>query len=62
MNRYRPATRKALLRHVIEQRGFPHTYLLAHPRVTQAEIDAILDDLYREVCDRLWARRSDGGQ
>jgi hypothetical protein len=51
--RYHPATRSALLRHVVEQRGFVHTYLLAHRRVTRAEIDAILDGLYDELVARL---------
>lgn len=51
--RYHPATRRAFLRHIIEQRGFPHTYLLMHPRVQQAAIDAILEDLWLEWRDRV---------
>lgn len=56
--RYHPATRAAFRRHIVEQRGFPHTYLLMHPRVTQAEVNAICEDLYRELFDR--AGRSEG--
>lgn len=50
--RYHLATRRALLLHVIEQRGYPHTYLLMHPRVGQEQIEAILDDLWLELSGR----------
>lgn len=54
--KYHPATRAAFLRHVVEQRGFVHTYLLMHPRVTEDQLRSICDDLYRELFQR--GRRS----
>lgn len=53
-----PATRSALLRHVVEQRGFVQTYLLAHRRVTARRSTPVLDSLY----DELVAWRSLNGQ
>lgn len=49
---YHPATRAAFLRHIVEQRGFVHTYLLMHPRVSEDQLRAICEDLYVELVRR----------
>lgn len=55
-HRYHRATLEALLRHLTQPGHSTKTYLATHPRVSQAQIDAIFEDLLAAV-DRM-ARRS----
>jgi hypothetical protein len=49
--RYSRRTLDALLRHLAEPGNSTRTYLASHPRVSQAQIDAIFEDL-RAAVDR----------
>lgn len=47
--RYSRRTLDALLRHLTQPGHSTQTYLASHPRVTQAQIDAIFEDLKAAV-------------
>lgn len=50
--RYSRRTLDALVRHLTQPGHSTQTYLASHPRVTQAQIDAIFEDLKAAV-DRM---------
>lgn len=53
--RYHRATLEALIRHLAQPGHSTKTYLATHPRISQAQIDAIFEDLLAAV-DRMAAR------
>ena len=59
--KYHRRTLDALIRHLMQPGGSTTTYLRAHPRVSQAQIDAIFEDLYTGL-DRMAAQAKSGSE